>query len=118
MPELCKFLTRGIAIAAIAAVAGFGAMTLGDTSALAAHGGGHGGGGGGGHGGGHGGMGGGHGGGHAGFVGHGGGGGHHGGGRVIVRGGGGRHFWHGRWWGPGIGPCWRWTPLGWVWICG
>lgn len=26
-------------------------------------------------------------------------------------------FWHGRWWGYGIGPCWRWTPVGWVWIC-
>jgi len=32
------------------------------------------------------------------------------------RGGGGR-FWHGRWWGPGVGPCWRWTPVGYIWIC-
>lgn len=21
----------------------------------------------------------------------------------------GRHFWHGRWWGYGIGPCWVWS---------
>jgi len=33
-------------------------------------------------------------------------------------GGGGRgHYWHGRWWGYGAGPCWRWTPVGWIWIC-
>src|SRR5581483_4907643 len=99
MLKFRKLLTRGLAIAAIAAVAGFGAATLGYTPAMAAHGGGHGGG-----------------------VAHGGGGAHfrggRGGGRVIVRGGGGRHFWHGRWWGPGVGPCWQWTPLGWVWICG
>src|SRR5882672_4424890 len=29
----------------------------------------------------------------------------------------GRHFWHGRWYNPGIGPCWRWSPVGYVWIC-
>jgi len=33
-------------------------------------------------------------------------------------GGGHGHYWHGHWWGYGVGPCWRWTPLGWVWICG
>src|SRR5208282_248393 len=27
------------------------------------------------------------------------------------------HFWHGHWWGYGEGPCWRWTPAGYVWIC-
>jgi hypothetical protein len=35
-------------------------------------------------------------------------------------GGGGRggHFWHGRFWGYGIGPCWRLTPYGeYVWVC-
>ena len=42
-----------------------------------------------------------------------------GGGRGWRGGGGGRgHYWHGHWWGYGVGPCWRWTPLGWVWICG
>jgi hypothetical protein len=105
MPKFRKLLTRGLAIAVIAAGAGLGALTLGDAPALAAHGG-HGGGSGGhvsmGHGPG----------GHAGFARGG------RGGRVIVRGGGGRRFWHGRWWGPGIGPCWQWTPLGWIWICG
>ena len=30
---------------------------------------------------------------------------------------GGGHFWHGRGWGPGSGPCWRWTPVGYIWIC-
>lgn len=30
---------------------------------------------------------------------------------------GGGRYWHGRWWGYGIGPCWRWTPVGWIWIC-
>jgi hypothetical protein len=99
-----KILTRCLAATAIAAVAGFGTLTLSDTSALAR-------GGSGGHGG--------HAGvahvGHGAFVGHGVGHGARGG--HFVRGGGGRHFWHGRWWGPGIGPCWRWTPLGWIWIC-
>ena len=36
-----------------------------------------------------------------------GGGGHH---------GGGQHG--GRWWsGYGVGPCWQWTPAGYVWVC-
>jgi hypothetical protein len=52
---------------------------------------------------------------------HGGGHGHWGGGRGHWGGGrywGGRgRYWHGRWWGPGIGPCWRWTPVGWIWVC-
>jgi hypothetical protein len=39
----------------------------------------------------------------------------HGGGWHGGHGGG--HFWHGRWWGPGSGPCWRWTPVGYIWIC-
>ncbi len=31
----------------------------------------------------------------------------------------GGHFWHGRFYGYGIGPCWRPTPYGgWVWVCG
>jgi hypothetical protein len=29
----------------------------------------------------------------------------------------GGRYWHGRWWGPGVGPCWRWTPVGWIWVC-
>ncbi len=67
--------------------------------------------GGGGHGGGHGGF-------HGGF--HGGHGGFHGGGFHGGRGfrGGRGHFWHGRWWGYGIGPCWQLTPIGYIWICG
>jgi hypothetical protein len=28
------------------------------------------------------------------------------------------HWYHGRYWGYGIGSCWRWTPYGYVWICG
>jgi hypothetical protein len=28
------------------------------------------------------------------------------------------HFWRGRWWGYGVGSCWRWTPAGYVWVCG
>ena len=36
--------------------------------------------------------------------------------------GGGRHhgrrFWRGRWWNYGVGPCWRITPAGYIWICG
>src|SRR5262245_45564113 len=28
------------------------------------------------------------------------------------------HWWHGRWWGYGVGSCWRWTPYGYVWVCG
>jgi len=71
-----------------------------------ARGGGHGGGG---HGGGHGG--------HHGGGWHGGGwraGGWHGGGWRRGHG----RFWRGRWWGYGVGYCWRWTPVGYVWVCG
>jgi hypothetical protein len=105
---------------ALAAVLALGSLSL--TTDAFARGGGHGGGG---HGGGHGG--GGHGGGHFGghgpgghFGGHGGGhfgGGH--GGRVFVAGGHGRRFWHGRWWGYGIGPCWKWSYAygEYVWVC-
>ena len=28
------------------------------------------------------------------------------------------HWYHGRWWDYGVGPCWQWTPVGWIWICG
>ena len=30
-----------------------------------------------------------------------------------------RHFWHGRWWGYGVGPCWAWSDQDgeYVWIC-
>lgn len=96
-------MLRNISIAAAVA-----ACLLIPASALA-RGGGHGG-----HGGGHGGHGGGfHGGGWKG------GGGWHGGG---WKGGGWRHghgrYWRGRWWGYGVGSCWRWTPAGWVWVCG
>lgn len=90
-------MLRNISIAAAVA-----ACLLIPASALA-RGGGHGG-----HGGGHGGHGG-------GFHG----GGWHGGG---WKGGGWRHghgrYWRGRWWGYGVGSCWRWTPAGWVWVCG
>jgi hypothetical protein len=41
-------------------------------------------------------------------------GGHGGGGHGGGHGG---HFWHGHWWGYGSGPCWRWTPVGYIWIC-
>jgi hypothetical protein len=27
-------------------------------------------------------------------------------------------YWRGRWWAYGVGSCWRWTPIGYVWICG
>ena len=27
------------------------------------------------------------------------------------------HWYRGRWWAYGEGPCWRRTPVGWVWIC-
>jgi hypothetical protein len=27
----------------------------------------------------------------------------------------GRRFWHGHWYGYGVGPCWLWTPAGWIW---
>lgn len=100
-------MLRKISIAAAVA-----ACLLIPASALA-RGGGHGG-----HGGGHGGHGGGW---HGGGGGGGwkGGGGWHGGG---WHGGGWRHgrgrYWRGRWWGYGVGSCWRWTPVGWVWVCG
>jgi hypothetical protein len=43
---------------------------------------------------------------------------HVGGVRVGVVHGGGRHFWHGRWYNYGVGPCWAQQPDGsWVWIC-
>ena len=30
-----------------------------------------------------------------------------------------RRYWHGRWWGYGVGSCWRLTPDGYyVWVCG
>ena len=35
-----------------------------------------------------------------------------------MRGGGRRHFYRGRWWDYGVGPCWRWTRRGYIWICG
>jgi len=28
-----------------------------------------------------------------------------------------RHYYHGRWWDYGVGPCWTRTPIGWVWFC-
>jgi hypothetical protein len=38
------------------------------------------------------------------------------GGRAVYRGGG--RYWHGRYWGYGVGPCWRATPYGgWTWVC-
>lgn len=30
----------------------------------------------------------------------------------------GRRFWRGRWWAYGVGSCWRWSPIGYVWVCG
>jgi hypothetical protein len=30
----------------------------------------------------------------------------------------GRHYYQGRWWDYGVGPCWQRTPVGWIWICG
>jgi len=42
--------------------------------------------------------------------------GHWGGGHWRGGGWGRGRYWHGHWWG--TGPCWRWTPIGWVWICG
>ena len=31
-----------------------------------------------------------------------------------------RHFWHGRWYAYGVGPCWKWSYRldGYVWVCG
>ena len=39
-------------------------------------------------------------------------------GRAFVSGGHGRHFWHGRWWDYGVGPCWAWSDVngGYVWV--
>jgi hypothetical protein len=111
-----KTLGKLFALGALAGVYCFatvgaaGLMMAASDMSAQARGGGHGGGGhgGGGHGGGgHGG--GGHGGGH--FSGG------HGGGHFAGRGHGG-HFWHGRWYGYGVGSCWRWTPDGYIWICG
>jgi hypothetical protein len=42
----------------------------------------------------------------------------HGGRPGYHAGGHGRRFWHGRWYDYGVGPCWRWTPGGYVWVCG
>jgi hypothetical protein len=28
-----------------------------------------------------------------------------------------RRHWRGRWWAYGVGSCWRWTDIGYVWIC-
>jgi hypothetical protein len=38
---------------------------------------------------------------------------------VFVTGGHRRHFWHGRWWYYGVGPCWRWSDVygEYVWVC-
>jgi hypothetical protein len=117
---------------ALATVLALGSLSFATDAAFAR--GGHGGGGhgGGGHGGGHfggGHFGGGHFGGHGGhfaaprigghgprFAGHGSGfGGPHG---HFVRGHG-RHFWHGRWWDYGVGPCWVWSDVyaEYVWVC-
>jgi hypothetical protein len=43
--------------------------------------------------------------------------GHHGR-RFFVRGHH-RHFWHGRWWDYGVGPCWAWSDeyAEYVWVC-
>jgi len=38
--------------------------------------------------------------------------------RGDMRGRGRRHFYRGRWWDYGVGPCWRPTPRGYIWICG
>jgi hypothetical protein len=40
-------------------------------------------------------------------------------GRVFVAGGHRRHFWHGRWWYYGVGPCWVWSDVygEYVWAC-
>ena len=29
----------------------------------------------------------------------------------------GGRWWHDRWWGYGVGSCWRWTPYGYIWVC-
>ena len=40
-------------------------------------------------------------------------------GRAFVSGGHRRHFWHGRWWDYGVGPCWVWSDVysAYVWAC-
>ena len=40
-------------------------------------------------------------------------------GRAFVAGGHRRHFWHGRWWYYGVGPCWVWSDYygEYVWAC-
>ena len=35
-----------------------------------------------------------------------------------IAGGGRGRFWHGHWYGYGVGSCWRSTPAGYIWICG
>jgi len=29
----------------------------------------------------------------------------------------GRHYWNGQWYDYGVGPCWLWSPIGYVWTC-
>ena len=126
-------MTR-MSVFALATILALGSLSF--VADASAKGGGHGGGGGGHGGGGHGGS--------AGHVG-GGGGGHVSGGhavaapsapgrvvigpgahvvtgqrtRVHVTGGHRRHFWHGRWWYYGVGPCWRWSDVygEYIWVC-
>ena len=40
-------------------------------------------------------------------------------GRAFAFGGHRRHFWHGRWWAYGVGPCWAWSNVygAYVWAC-
>lgn len=28
-----------------------------------------------------------------------------------------KHWYHGRYWDYGVGRCWQWTPVGYIWIC-
>jgi hypothetical protein len=30
----------------------------------------------------------------------------------------GPRFWRGQWFAYGVGPCWAWSPIGYVWVCG
>jgi hypothetical protein len=30
----------------------------------------------------------------------------------------GPRFWRGQWFAYGAGPCWAWSPVGYVWVCG
>jgi hypothetical protein len=30
----------------------------------------------------------------------------------------GRRWYGGRWWAYGVGRCWKWSPIGYVWVCG